>query len=221
MQGVRRGSLLIDMTTTRPSLAETIAAQAGKRGVAFLDAPVSGGDVGARNGRLAIMVGGSETALQRAKPFFKHLGTHVHQGPAGCGQHTKMCNQITIAGTMIGVSECLVYGHRAGLDMETVLRSIGGGAAGCWTLDNLAPRVLDNNLGPGFYIDHFIKDMEIALDEAKRLKLSLPGLALVNQLYRALAAQGKGQNGHPCTGAGPRTVGGNRTLIANAGPFTA
>ncbi len=189
----RVGSLLIDMTTTSPMLAQEIGEAAKLRGLDFVDGPVSGGDVGARSGKLAIMAGGENTAMARALPFFNHLGSNiVHQGPAGSGQHTKMCNQITIAGTMIGVSECLVYGQRAGLDLETVLHSIAGGAAGCWTLDNLAPRVLKRDFAPGFYIDHFIKDMEIALDEAARLNLCLPGLALVNQLYRAVRAQGKG-----------------------------
>jgi len=184
------------MTTTKPSIAIRIAAFASSKGSAFVDAPVSGGDVGARNATLSIMVGGDHAAVARAMPYFEKLGKNiVHQGEAGAGQHTKMCNQITIAGTMIGVSECLVYGHKAGLNMETVLKSIGSGAAGCWTLDNLAPRVLKRNFAPGFYIEHFIKDMEIALEEAARMDLALPGLALVNQLYRAIKAQGHGLSG--------------------------
>ena len=192
----RAGSLLIDMTTTRPSLAEALALQATKKGAGFVDAPVSGGDVGARNGTLSVMIGGADEDVARAMPYFEVMGKNlVHQGPAGAGQHTKMCNQITIAGTMIGVSETLVYAHKAGLDARSVLKSIGSGAAGCWTLDNLAPRVLDRNFAPGFFIDHFIKDMEIALSEAARLDLSLPGLALVNQLYRAIKAQGHGKSG--------------------------
>jgi len=192
----RAGQLLVDMTTTRPSLAERIAAAARGQGARFVDAPVSGGDVGAQNGTLSIMVGGEEDAVATAMPLFEVMGRQItHQGRAGAGQHTKMCNQITIAGTMIGVSECLVYAARAGLDPTTVLTSISSGAAGCWTLENLAPRVLRRDFGPGFYIDHFIKDMEIALDEARRLELSLPGLALVHQLYRAIAAQGKGRCG--------------------------
>lgn len=133
-------SLLVDMTTTRPSLAQTLAKHAAALGAGFVDAPVSGGDVGARNGTLSVMIGGSEKDVARAMPFFEVMGKNlVHQGPAGAGQHTKMCNQITIAGTMIGVCECLVYSKKAGLDAETVLKSIGSGAAGCWTLDNLAP----------------------------------------------------------------------------------
>lgn len=195
-EGTKKGHLLIDFTTTKPSLAERIATQAEALGATSVDAPVSGGDVGARNGTLSIMIGGADDAVERAMPYFQVLGKNlVHQGGPGAGQHTKMCNQITIAGTMIGVSECLVYGHKAGLDMETVLKSIGSGAAGCWTLDNLAPRVLARNFDPGFFIDHFIKDMEIALEEAARMDLSLPGLALVNQLYRAIKAQGHGLSG--------------------------
>ena len=129
-------------------------------------------------------------------PLFELMGKSiVYQGPAGSGQHTKMCNQITIAGTMIGVCEGLLYGYKAGLDLTTMLSSISGGAAGCWTLDNLAPRVVNRNFDPGFYVEHFIKDMGIALKEAQSMKLSLPGLALVHQLYLAVEAQGHGKNG--------------------------
>lgn len=196
MSSVRPGHIFVDMTTTRPSLAQTLAETAEAKGAQFIDAPVSGGDVGARTGNLSIMIGGADRAVANVMPLFEIMGKNiVHQGPAGSGQHTKMCNQITIAGTMIGVSECLVYGHRAGLDLPTVLRSIASGAAGCWTLDNLAPRVLKRDLEPGFFIDHFIKDMEIALDEARRLDLCLPGLALAHQLYRAVKAQGAGLKG--------------------------
>nr|VFJ53216.1 MAG: 3-hydroxyisobutyrate dehydrogenase [Candidatus Kentron sp. FW]VFJ55704.1 MAG: 3-hydroxyisobutyrate dehydrogenase [Candidatus Kentron sp. FW] len=196
LTGTRPGMILVDMTTTRPRLAGKIHAAAKERGTRFADAPVSGGDVGARNGTLSIMVGGDEDTVVAVMPLFKHMGKNiVHQGNAGTGQHTKMVNQITIAGTMIGVCEAMVYGSRAGLDMETVLRSIGSGAAACWTLDNLAPRILARNFDPGFFVDHFIKDMEIALDEAARMDLSLPGLALVNQLYRGVKAQGKGNHG--------------------------
>nr|VFK46160.1 MAG: 3-hydroxyisobutyrate dehydrogenase [Candidatus Kentron sp. TC]VFK54132.1 MAG: 3-hydroxyisobutyrate dehydrogenase [Candidatus Kentron sp. TC] len=190
------GMVLVDMTTTRPQLAERIDMAARERSAQSVDAPVSGGDVGARNATLSIMAGGDQEAMATVMPLFRHMGKNiVHQGEAGAGQHTKMVNQITIAGTMIGVCEAMVYGHKAGLDMETVLRSIGGGAAACWTLDNLAPRILARNFDPGFFIDHFIKDMEIALTEAARMDLSLPGLALVNQLYRSVKAQGKGDRG--------------------------
>ena len=191
-----RGMLLVDMTTTKPHLAEKIHGAAKALGARFVDAPVSGGDVGARNATLSIMAGGDQEAVAAVMPLFRLMGENiVHQGGPGAGQHTKMVNQITMAGTMIGVCEAMVYGHKAGLDMETVLRSIGSGAAACWTLDNLAPRILARNFDPGFFVDHFIKDMEIALEEAARMDLSLPGLALVNQLYRSVKAQGKGDRG--------------------------
>jgi 3-hydroxyisobutyrate dehydrogenase len=194
--GTRAGSVLVDMTTTEPSLAVEIASAAAARQAQALDAPVSGGDVGARNATLSIMAGGDAAALERVRPLLEAMGkTIVHEGGAGSGQHTKMCNQIVIAGTMIGVCESLVYGARAGLDLETMLQSIRGGAAGCWTLDNLAPRVLKGNFDPGFMVEHFIKDMGIALDEAARTNLALPGLALVRQLYVATAAQGHARSG--------------------------
>ncbi len=184
------------MTTTEPSLAIEIAAAARERGASAVDAPVSGGDVGARNAALSIMIGGEPDDVARARPLFELLGKNiVHQGGPGAGQHTKMCNQIVIAGTMIGVCESLVYGTRAGLDLETMLTSIKSGAAGCWTLENLAPRVIKRNFDPGFIVEHFLKDMGIALEEARRMKLSLPGLALVHQLYVAVQAQGHGRGG--------------------------
>lgn len=196
LAGTSTGMVLVDMTTTKPSLAGRIDVAARERGATAVDAPVSGGDVGARNGTLSIMVGGESEAVEAVIPLLEIMGKNiVHQGKAGAGQHTKMVNQVTIAGTMIGVCEAMLYGTKAGLDLETVLKSIGSGAAGCWTLDNLAPRILKRNFDPGFFIDHFIKDMEIALDEAARMDLSLPGLALVNQLYRAVKAQGKGDRG--------------------------
>lgn len=188
--------LFIDMTTTEPSLAVEIAAAAKARGAAAIDAPVSGGDVGARNATLSIMIGGDDADVARARPLFELMGKNiVHQGGPGAGQHTKMCNQIVIAGTMIGVCESLVYGARAGLNLETMLQSIRSGAAGCWTLENLAPRVIRRDFAPGFIAEHFIKDMGIALDEAKRMNLALPGLALVHQLYVAVKAQGHGRGG--------------------------
>jgi 3-hydroxyisobutyrate dehydrogenase len=194
--GTRAGSVLVDMTTTEPSLAIEIARAAATRQAQALDAPVSGGDVGARNATLSIMAGGDAGALARVRPLLEAMGkTIVHEGGAGSGQHTKMCNQIVIAGTMIGVCESLLYGARAGLDLNTMLQSIRGGAAGCWTLENLAPRVLNGNFEPGFMVEHFIKDMGIALDEAARMKLALPGLAVVRQLYLAAAAQGHGRAG--------------------------
>ncbi len=196
LQGARAGHIFADMTTTEPSLAVEIHDQAQSFGVSTVDAPVSGGDIGAREARLSIMVGGEKAAVQALVPFFEIMGQQiVHQGPAGAGQHTKMCNQIVIAGTMIGVCESLLYGHRAGLDLHTVLESIAGGAAGCWSLDNLAPRILKRDFDPGFFVAHFIKDMGIALAEAKRMNLCLPGLALVHQLYLAVAANGSAQAG--------------------------
>ena len=166
------------------------------QGVYTVDAPVSGGDVGARNAALSIMVGGDPDIVQKIMPLLEIMGKQiVHQGPAGTGQHTKMCNQIVIAGTMIGVCEALLYGYRAGLDLDQVLASISGGAASCWSLTNLAPRILKRNFDPGFFVAHFIKDMGIALEEARRMNLCLPGLALVHQLYLAVAANGGGQSG--------------------------
>jgi len=192
----KRGSILVDMTTTQPSLARDIYAAANAKGVQSIDAPVSGGDVGARNRTLSIMIGGDAAAVAAVRPLFEILGKNiVHLGEAGAGQHTKMCNQIVISGTMIGVCESLLYGKRAGLDLETMLQAIRSGAAGCWTLDNLAPRVLKRNFDPGFIVEHFIKDMAIALDEAKRMGLVMPGLALVHQLYLAVQAQGHGRGG--------------------------
>lgn len=196
LKGAKADSIIVDMTTTEPSLAQEIYENAKKQEVSSVDAPVSGGDVGAREARLSIMVGGDDAAVQAIMPLFSAMGKNiVHQGGAGAGQHTKMCNQITISGTMIGVCEGLIYGHKAGLDLETMLSSISGGAAACWSLDNLAPRVLKRDFDPGFFVEHFIKDMSIALDEARKMNLSLPGLALVHQLYTAVQAQGHGRLG--------------------------
>jgi 3-hydroxyisobutyrate dehydrogenase len=196
MRAAGPGLLLIDMTTTAPSLARDIAAESERAGASALDAPVSGGDVGARDATLSIMVGGAADAFQAATPLLGALGrTIVHHGAAGSGQHAKLCNQIVIAGTMIGVCESLLYATRSGLDPETVLSSIRGGAAGCWTLEHLAPRMLKRDFAPGFFVEHFIKDMGLALDEARRMHLSLPGLALVQQLYTAVQAHGHGRSG--------------------------
>lgn len=196
LDGVKPGAVLVDMTTTEPSLAREIhRAAAGKKAFA-VDAPVSGGDVGARNAALSIMVGGDAEAVAAIMPLLEAMGKNiVHQGPAGSGQHAKMCNQIVIAGTMIGVCESLLYGARAGLDLPTMLSSIRGGAAQCWTLDNLAPRILKRDFAPGFFVEHFIKDMGIALKESAGMGIALPGLALVHQLYLAVKAQGHGKSG--------------------------
>ena len=196
LHAMKPGSLLIDMTTSEPSLAVKIQAAAAAQGVEALDAPVSGGDVGARNATLVIMVGGSVEAFDRALPLFEALGQTIrHLGPPGAGQHTKMVNQVLIATNMIGVCEALLYGYKAGLDLKTVLQTVGGGAAASWSLNNLGPRIIDRNFEPGFFVEHFIKDMGIALDEARRMGLSLPGLALANQLYLAVKAQGWGRKG--------------------------
>jgi 3-hydroxyisobutyrate dehydrogenase len=196
LAGSRPGMLFVDMTTSDPSLAREIYEAAKAKGVASIDAPVSGGDVGARNAALSIMVGGDAEAVEAARPLFECMGkTIVHQGPAGAGQHTKMVNQILIATNMIGVCEALLYGYKAGLDLETVFKSVSVGAAGSKALEVLGPRIMARNFEPGFYVEHFIKDMGIALDEARRLGLALPGLALANQLYLAVQAQGYGRKG--------------------------
>jgi len=196
LAGAKAGNIVVDMTTTEPSLALEIYQKGQVQGTSSIDAPVSGGDVGAREAKLAIMIGGDEQAVQTVQPLFEAMGQNiVYQGGAGAGQHTKMCNQITIAGTMVGVCEALVYGAKAGLDLEVMLSTISKGAAKCWSLDNLAPRILKRNFDPGFFVEHFIKDMGIALAEAKQMNLSLPGLALVHQLYLAVQAQGHGRLG--------------------------
>jgi 3-hydroxyisobutyrate dehydrogenase len=196
LEAMRPGSLLIDMTTSEPSLAVEIHAAAKARQIESLDAPVSGGDVGARNATLVIMVGGDASAFERARPLFEVLGkTITHSGEAGAGQHTKMMNQIAIASGMIGLCEALLYAHRAGLDVERALDTIKGGAAGSWSLSNYGPRILSGDFAPGFRIEHFIKDLGIALAESRRMNLSLPGTALAEQLYIAARAQGLGLEG--------------------------
>lgn len=196
IQHAKKGSILVDMTTTEPSLAREIHEAAKKSSIRTVDAPVSGGDVGARNATLSIMAGGDNDAVDELQPYFSRMGKNiVYQGGPGMGQHTKMCNQIVIAGTMIGVCESLLYAQRAGLDLTTMLSSISGGAANCWTLNNLAPRIVNRNFDPGFYVDHFIKDMGIALREAEQMGLALPGLALVRQLYISVKALGHGKSG--------------------------
>lgn len=192
----RRNALLIDMTTSSPDLAVRIAAAASQRGLLALDAPVSGGDIGAREARLSIMVGGDAAGFDRAQPLLALMGASiVLQGGPGAGQHTKMCNQIVIASTMMGVCEGLAYAKRAGLDPESVLKSIGSGAASSFSLNNLGPRILKNDFAPGFFVEHFVKDMGIALNEAKRMQLDLPGLALASRLYQQLVDMGYARNG--------------------------
>ncbi|NQX58785.1 NAD(P)-dependent oxidoreductase [Paenibacillus qinlingensis] len=190
------GSFLIDFTTSSPSLAKRIYEEALTRQLFSLDAPVSGGDIGAREARLSIMVGGARDVFEQMLPIFQKIGTNiVHQGEAGAGQHTKMCNQIAIASNMMGVVEALVYAKKAGLNPTTVLQSIETGAAGSWSLSNLGPRMIADNFAPGFYVKHFIKDMKIALQSAEEMKVELPGLTLAKSLYEQLAAMGEEESG--------------------------
>ena len=190
------GNVVVDMTTSQPSLAIEIAAAAKARSVHSIDAPVSGGDSGAREARLSIMLGGDREVCEALRPCWEALGqTIVYQGGPGAGQHTKLVNQTLIAANMIGVCEALLYAYRAGLDLNTVLQSVVSGAAGSWSLSNLGPRIMQNNFAPGFLVEHFLKDMTIALEEAQRMGLALPGLALAKQLYQAVQAQGHGRAG--------------------------
>jgi 3-hydroxyisobutyrate dehydrogenase len=194
VERAREGSILIDMTTSSPSLAARISSTAAERGIHAIDAPVSGGDIGARDATLTIMVGGDEVAFARVEPLLEVMGTNVVlQGGPGAGQHTKMANQVAIAGSMLAVVESLSYAKAAGLDPRRVLDSIGAGSAASWSLANLAPRILDGDFGPGFYVKHFVKDLRIALVSAEESGIDLPGCALAKRLYEHLEANG-GQN---------------------------
>ncbi|HDU7304721.1 TPA: NAD(P)-dependent oxidoreductase [Listeria monocytogenes] len=196
LENLAVGTVAIDMTTSSPALAKKMAEFGREKGIGVLDAPVSGGDKGAKNGTLAIMVGGSEDVFLKVKPIFDILGSSVIlQGDAGAGQHTKMVNQIAIASNMIGVTEAIIYAEAAGLNPSSVLDSISGGAAGSWSLANLIPRVLKDDFSPGFFIKHFIKDMGIAISEAKQMGLELPGLTLAEKMYQTLAEQGLSEEG--------------------------
>jgi len=196
LAGCEAGNVIVDMTTSEPSLAVEIYEAAKARGVSSIDAPVSGGDVGAREARLSIMIGGDAEAVEALRPCWQAMGkAAVHQGGAGAGQHTKMVNQTLIASGMVGVCEGLLYAYKSGLDIERVMESVASGAAGSWSLSNYGPRIIANDFDPGFFVEHFVKDMRIALAEAGRMKLALPGLALAHQLYTALVAQGGGRNG--------------------------
>ena len=191
LKGVKDGDIIVDMTTSEPSLAQKIYEEAKKLEVFSVDAPVSGGDIGAKNGTLAIMAGGDKEIYEKVFPLFELMGKNIaYMGKAGAGQHTKMSNQILIASTMIGVVESLLYAYKAGNDLNEVINVIGKGAAGCWSINNLGPRIVDYNFDPGFFIKHFIKDMGIALKEAKSMNLSLPGLALAYQFYISATALG-------------------------------
>lgn len=196
LENLAVGTVAIDMTTSSPALAKKMAEFGREKGIGVLDAPVSGGDIGAKNGTLSIMVGGSEDVFLKVKPIFDILGSSVIlQGDAGAGQHTKMVNQIAIASNMIGVTEAFIYAEAAGLNPSRVLDSISGGAAGSWSLANLIPRVLKDDFSPGFFIKHFIKDMGIAISEAKQMGLELPGLTLAEKMYQTLAEQGLSEEG--------------------------
>jgi 3-hydroxyisobutyrate dehydrogenase len=196
LAGSKPGTILVDMTTSEPSLAKEIYEAAKAKGVFALDAPVSGGDVGAKNAALSIMIGGDKEVVEAVSPIFEAMGkTIVHQGSPGAGQHTKMVNQILISSNMIAMCEGLLYGYKAGLNLETVFKSVSVGAAGSKALEVLGPRILARNFEPGFYVEHFIKDMGIALAEAERMNLCLPGLGLAKQLYEAVRAQGYGRKG--------------------------
>ncbi|WOV86274.1 NAD(P)-dependent oxidoreductase [Sporosarcina oncorhynchi] len=189
-------AILIDMTTSSPALAKRIYKDAKSNGLFSLDAPVSGGDIGAQNGTLSIMCGGEQNVFKQMESLFKVFGKQIiYQGEAGAGQHTKMCNQIAIATNMIGVCEALVYGKEAGLDLDVVLQSISSGAAGSWSLSNLGPRMIKGDFEPGFYVKHFLKDMDIALAEAEQMKLPLPGLQLARNMYSRLANEGFAEKG--------------------------
>ncbi|ANU22749.1 NAD(P)-dependent oxidoreductase [Planococcus donghaensis] len=196
LENANKGTILVDMTTSQPQLAQRIFEVATEKELHALDAPVSGGDIGAKNGVLSIMIGGEKEVYKKILPILNLFGENiVFQGPAGSGQHTKMCNQINIASNMIGVCESIIYAKKAGLDPERVLRSISSGAAGSWSLSNLAPKMINEDFRPGFYIKHFIKDMKIAAQEAENWGLDLPGLRMSLSMYEKVAAQGNEENG--------------------------
>jgi len=196
INNAKEGSYLVDMTTSTPSLAKKIYEEASKRKMHALDAPVSGGDVGAREARLVIMAGGDVEVFEAVKPLFELMGRNiVLEGRAGAGQYTKMCNQIAIAGTMIGVCEALAYAKKAGLDPSTVIKTIETGAAGSWSLSNYGPRIVAGNFSPGFYIKHFIKDLNIALESAKDMGMWIPGTELVRSMYQKAAEEGEENSG--------------------------
>jgi 3-hydroxyisobutyrate dehydrogenase len=190
------GTYLVDCTTSRPDLARRISAAAKARGLAAVDAPVSGGDIGAKNGTLTIMAGGERADFEAVRPLLEVMGsTVILQGSAGSGQHTKMANQIAIAGNLAGAVEAITYASAAGLDPRSVLQSIGSGSAGSWQLNNMVPRMLDGNFEPGFYVKHFLKDLRIALDSARAMKIDLPLLSLAERLFESMQEEGFGDKG--------------------------
>lgn len=193
---LKPGSVAVDMTTSEPSLAVEIANAATRRGCFSVDAPVSGGDLGAKNAALSIMIGGEKSIVDALHPLFSVMGKNiVHMGPAGSGQHTKMANQILICTTMIGLVEGLLYAHKAGLNIETVVKAVSSGAAGSKSLELYAPRIIAGNYAPGFMVEHFVKDLAICLSEAKKMNLNLPGLKLAHQLYENLQNNNGGRYG--------------------------
>jgi 3-hydroxyisobutyrate dehydrogenase len=192
----RQGCVLVDMTTSRPALAEEIASLASKRGVISIDAPVTGGDIGAKNAKLSIMMGGDAEMITALEPLWKLMGTKwIRHGESGAGQHAKIVNQILGCTALIGVCEALLYAYRAGLDLEKVIESVASGAAGSWALSNLGPRIIGGDYAPGFFVEHLVKDIGIALEESRRMGLKLPGLALAEQLYSGVVAEGYSRNG--------------------------
>jgi len=211
LSGIPACRIVVDMTTSQPSLAGTIFEEAAKKGIQSLDAPVSGGDIGAREARLAIMVGGNREAFEEVRHLLELMGPTIsYMGGAGKGQHTKACNQIVVAGNMIGACEALLYAARQGLDMQQVIDIVGKGAAASWSINNLGPRIVQGNYGPGFFVEHFIKDMGIALEESAAVGLSLPGLAMVQQLYIAVRAQGHGRSGTQALFLGLKALNGEK-----------
>ena len=196
LAGCQPGNIAVDMTTSSPGLAVEIFESAREKDVSAIDAPVSGGDVGAKNGTLSIMIGGDEEAVTALQPCWDAMGkTIVRQGEAGTGQHAKMVNQILVGAGMIGVCESLLYAKQSGLDLETVLKSVSSGAAGSWALSNLGPRIVAGNFDPGFFVEHFVKDLGIAIEQSQRMNLNLPGLDLANQLYQKVMENGDGKLG--------------------------
>ena len=196
LAGCQPGNIVVDMTTSEPQLAIEIAEAAQALKVHAVDAPVSGGDIGAKSGTLSIMIGGAADVVAALEPCWKAMGkTYVRQGEAGCGQHAKIVNQILVAAGMIGVCESLLYAQQSGLNLETVLKSVSSGAAGSWALSNLAPRIVSGQFDPGFFVDHFVKDLGIAMQESKRMSLKLPGLELACELYDRVVERGDGQLG--------------------------
>ena len=196
IESAAKGSLLVDMTTSSPKLAGRIWEAAGSKGISVLDAPVTGGDRGAREAKLTILVGGEKDDFERALPYFRLMGTNIrHMGKAGCGQYTKLVNQITLAGTMTGMCEGLAFAKGCGLDQKEVLEAISGGAAGSWSLSNYGPRILNGDFDPGFFVKHYIKDMKLAEESADEIGLDLPALSLTRELYEEISEGGLGEAG--------------------------